>query len=128
MSNLTIRQVPGLHDPNTMALLGLKGADGLEYRIPALDANWLAFQDASGTPGSATVNADRGRCAFASGQSTLTITNNVVTANSVVMVRLETMDATLTQILLVTPTAGSFTLTGNAAATGNPIVRFFVVN
>jgi len=94
----------------------------------AVRSGAVTIPDASGTPGNATQNTPRGRAAFAGTASTCVITNSEVTADSVVMVILETAnDATLTFIRGVAPGAGSFTVTGNAAATGTVIFRWFIV-
>ena len=92
--------------------------------------------DSSGTPGNATINARSGRCAIAAAAASVVITNNTVTAASHVFVTLlgsapaGAADATLTQILRIYIPAGggSFTIFGNAAATGNPIVDFVVIS
>lgn len=83
--------------------------------------------DTSGTPGNATINTLSGRAAFAAAGSTVVITNSTVTATSKVFVSLRGGDATLTSVR-VTPAAGSFTVTGNAAATATTIFDFLVVN
>lgn len=86
------------------------------------------YTDSSGTPGNVTNNSPRGRAAFAAAGSSVVVTNSLVTATSSVFVQQETADATLTTILSVVPAAGSFTVTGNAAATGTTKFSFFVVN
>ena len=86
------------------------------------------YTDSSGTPGNVTNNSPRGRAAFAAASATVTVTSSLVTATSSVFVQRETADATLTTILSVVPAAGSFTVTGNAAATGTTKFSFFVVN
>ena len=83
--------------------------------------------DTSGTPGNATINTLSGRAAFAAAGSTVVVTNSTVTATSKVFVSLRAGDATLDSVR-VTPAAGSFTVTGNAAATAITIFDFFVVN
>jgi hypothetical protein len=83
--------------------------------------------DTSGTPGNATINTLSGRAAFAAAGSTVVVTNSTVTATSKVFVSLRAGDATLVSVR-VTPAAGSFTVTGNAAATAITIFDFFVVN
>lgn len=88
----------------------------------------LPSTDASGTPGNATINTARGRAAFAAAASAVTITNSLVTASSTVLVSLSAADATLTSILRTVPGAGSFTVTGNAAATGATAFDFVVFN
>ena len=75
--------------------------------------------NASGSPGAATQNTRRGIVAIAAAASSVVVTNSKVTATSVIHATLQFVDATLTQILTVVPGSGSFTITGNAAATAN---------
>jgi hypothetical protein len=87
------------------------------------------YTDNSGTPGNTTINTPSGRAAFGTGTSACTVTCAACTATSKVLVELEgPADTTLTSILFVTPAAGSFVVTGNAASTANPKFRFVVVN
>lgn len=86
------------------------------------------FTDSSGTPGNVTNNSPRGKAAFAAAGSTVVVTNSLVTATSLVHIQMEGADATLTSILRVVPAAGSFTVTGNAAATAATNFTFLVVN
>lgn len=87
------------------------------------------FTDATATPGAATINTNRGRVAFAAAASTVVVTNSLVTASSMVIAVLRAADGSLTQILRVTPGAGSFTITANAASTGTAAqADFLVVN
>ena len=83
------------------------------------------FGDLTGTPGSGTTNAKRGRAVIPAGQSSITITNSLAGQNSLAIVTLETADGTLTR-LIVAVTIGSFTVTGNASATGNTQFSFLV--
>lgn len=84
--------------------------------------------DSSGTPGAATINKPSGKVAIATGQSSVVVTNSLVTAASTVLAVLQFVDATCTQILSVVPGSGSFTITGNANATLATKVAFLVVN
>lgn len=84
--------------------------------------------DSSGTPGNVTNNNALGRAAFAAAGSSVVVTNSLVTANSEVFVNLITTDATLTSIRVTAIGAGSFTVTGNAAATAAATFSFLVVN
>lgn len=95
--------------------------------LTRLNSLTVLSADTSGTPGNATINNLSGRAAFAAAGSTVVITNSTVTANSKVFVSLRAGDATLTTVR-VTPAAGSFTVTGNAAATAITIFDFLVVN
>lgn len=94
-------------------------------------ANALAstgITDSSGAPGNVVNNATRGRAAIAAAATACVVTNNQVTANSMVIAVLRSADATLTFIKTVVTAAGSFTVTGNAAATGACPFDFLVVN
>lgn len=82
--------------------------------------------DGSGTPGNVTQNVCRGRAAFAASGTTVVVTNSQVAANSTVLVSLGGSDATLTSVR-VTAAAGSFTVTGNAAATGTTPFDYVVI-
>lgn len=84
--------------------------------------------DSSGTPGAATINKPSGKVAIAIGQSSVVVTNSLVTAASTVLAVLQFVDATATQILSVVPGSGSFTITANANATAATKVAFLVVN
>lgn len=77
--------------------------------------------DSTGTPGAAIQNARRGRVAIAIGASSVVVTNSKVTSQSIVHATLQTVDATLTQILSVVPKDGSFTIRGNTTATSATI-------
>jgi hypothetical protein len=87
----------------------------------------LAYTDLSGTPGDQTIHKLSGKAAIDTLASACTITNVNVTANSIVMVTPLDNDATLVTYKAV-PTAGSFTVTGNAAATAPWKFSWFVIN
>lgn len=156
MTKFIAQDTSNLHDPVTGAPVGIVGANGLEYLFaPPVASNSLgsnvpyaympsavgitggtvlgltdfgtARTDISGTPGNGTANTTRGRAAFAAAGSTVVVTNSKVTANSTVLVQLGGADATLTSVR-VTAAAGSFTVTGLAAATGTTPFDFLVVN
>ena len=88
----------------------------------------MAATDATGTPGAVTVNKAAGQVAIAAGASSVVVTNSLVTTASIVLVVLQRVDATLTQILSVVPGAGSFTIRGNANATATTTMGFVVHN
>jgi hypothetical protein len=73
--------------------------------------------DKSSTPGDATMHSPQGRCAFPVGATQVVVTNSWAEAGSTVLLSLGGNDATLLH-LRVTPADGSFTVRGNAAATG----------
>ncbi|CAB4168717.1 hypothetical protein UFOVP580_24 [uncultured Caudovirales phage] len=84
--------------------------------------------DTSGTPGNATINQCLGRAAFAAAASTVVISDTRVTTNSEIFVQLRTADSTLTIARVTSQGAGTFTVTGNAAATAITQFSFLVVN
>ena len=86
------------------------------------------FTDSSGTPGSATANTTAGLAAIAAASSSaITITNSTVRAASIVMATVHSADATCKSVQVVV-SAGSFTLTPNAATTAITKVAWFVIN
>ncbi len=84
--------------------------------------------DSTASPGDAVINKMAGVSSIAAGQASVTITNSLVTTSSSVFAMLQASDGTLTQILRCVPGSGSFTITGNASATGNTRVAWFVTN
>jgi hypothetical protein len=87
------------------------------------------YTDSTATPGNVTNNSPSGRAAFAAAGSTCVVTNASVLATSKVFVQLiGAADATLTSITALAIAAGSFTVTGNAAATAAKSFEFLVVN
>lgn len=89
----------------------------------------LGYTDSTGTPGSVTNNSPSGRAAFAAAGSTVTVTNSSCLATSKVFVQLiGAADTTLTSITALTISAGSFVVTGNAAATATKSFEFTVFN
>lgn len=122
-----------LYDPITKEPVGRLGADGQEhlYGSPMVNpatGSATAYVDKSGTPGAATINSARGRAAIAASASSVVITNNRVTTQSIVLVHLDatSADGTLTSIQRVSVANGSFTVYGNAAATAATPFRFSV--
>lgn len=95
--------------------------------LDILDPINSSFTDSSGTPGAATANTIAGLAKLKATEATLVITNSLVTADSVVYAVLAETDATAFYVQYITPAAGSFTITFNAAATGNPKVRWAVL-
>lgn len=80
------------------------------------------------TAGAQTINKSAGVFKVAAGAASATITNSFVSANSVVLAVLQTADATATQLLRVTPAAGSFQVVLNANAAAAVNVGFTVIN
>jgi len=81
----------------------------------------------AGTTGDRTINELAGTVNIAAAGTTVTVTNSLVTANSLVFCTLRTNDTTAT-VKNVVPIAGSFTINLGAAATGEVSIGFFVVN
>lgn len=81
----------------------------------------------AGTTGNQTINKMTGTVNFAAAATAITVTNSLVTANSLVFCEVRTNDATAI-IKNVVPGAGSFVITLNAAATAETSVGFIVFN
>lgn len=77
--------------------------------------------------GNVTINKMAGQLQIALGAATVTLTNSLITANSVVIAQIAQADATLTFIKSVVSAAGSCVITGNANATANCKISFLVV-
>lgn len=80
-----------------------------------------------GTTGNQSISKISGTVNFAAGASSITVTNSLVTASSIIFATVRTNDATAI-IKNVVPGAGSFVINLNAAATAETSVGFFVVN
>jgi hypothetical protein len=80
-----------------------------------------------GTTGNQTINKPLGTVNIAAGQSSVTVTNSLVDANSIVFAVVQTNDTTA-QIKNVTCAAGSFTIRLAANATAETSVGFMVMN
>ncbi len=79
-----------------------------------------------GTTGNRTINKTCGQVNIAAGGTSVTVTNSLVTANSIVMAIAASADTTA-QVRNVTCTGGSFTI-NTAAVTAETPFRFLVVN
>lgn len=82
---------------------------------------------AGGTTGDRTINKAAGTVNIAAAGTSVTVTNNLVAANSTVFCTIRTNDSTAV-IKNVVPAAGSFVITLNAAATAEVSIGFLVVN
>lgn len=81
----------------------------------------------NGTTGDRTINTALGTVRFAAAATSLTVTNSLVTVNSIILVSVNTVDTTMKSVT-VTPGAGSFVITANSAATAETGVSFCVFN
>lgn len=82
---------------------------------------------AGGTTGNQTINKAAGTINVAAGQSTIVVTNSLVTTSSLVFCTVRTNDTTAL-IKNCVPAAGSFTMRLNANATAETSVGFLVIN
>lgn len=82
---------------------------------------------AGGTTGNQTIDKPAGRVNFAAAATSLTVTNALVTANSVIMVSLATVDATAV-LGAVVAGSGSFVINMSTAPTAETAVNFLVIN
>lgn len=82
---------------------------------------------AAGTTGAQTINKNAGSVNFAAAATSLVVTNDRVTANSIIQCTVAANDNTLKSVACV-PGSGSFTMYGNAAANAETRVNFLVVN
>ncbi len=81
----------------------------------------------AGTTGNRTINNPSGSVNIAAGQSSITVTNNTVNANSFVFAGIATNDATAI-IKNVVVSAGSFVVNLTAATTAETRINFMVFN
>lgn len=82
---------------------------------------------AGGVTGDQVINQPSGTVNFAAAATSLTVTNSLVTASSIVLAVVRTNDATAI-IKNVVPASGSFVITLDAAATAETSVGFVVFN
>jgi len=77
--------------------------------------------------GNVTQNTPAGQVQIAAGNASIQVSNNLVTANSIVIPVIQTADATLTSIKSCVCGAGFFTITGNTNATGTVKIGYLVI-
>lgn len=82
---------------------------------------------AAGTTGAQTINATSGSVNFAAAATSLAVTNNLVTALSIITCTVATNDTTLKAVQCVAG-SGIFTIFASAAATAETRVNFLVIN
>lgn len=106
---------------------------GLSSNIESnLIASGMASANASKaniTPGAVTYNGIQGTVAIPAGQSSVTITNALIDANTKIMANIAqaAADGTLTSLPRIVPAAGSVTIYGNANATAAVVVDWSIV-
>ena len=82
---------------------------------------------APGTTGNQTINKPTGRVNIAAAGTSITVTNNLVTANSHVIAWLDTAADATAKTCIAVAGSGSFVVTLNAAATGEVPIGFLVI-
>jgi hypothetical protein len=100
-----------------------------EFRAIEVEAGKIVFPSTitlTGTTGAQTINKISGKVNAAAGSTSLVVTNNLVTTNSIVMCQLGTNDATCI-IKSVVEANGSFTI-NYIAPTAEAVIKFFVIN
>lgn len=123
---------PTTYVPSAVAITGgtVNGATVGATTRAAVSATTIASTatDSTGTPGNVTNNSANGRAAFAAAGTAVVVTCSAVAAADTVQVTLlGAADATLLYIAGVTVAAGSFTVTGNAAATAAKSFMYTVI-
>ncbi len=130
---------------NTVSL-GLQGNNGIaEFTATTIRPNSAGVTDlgssangfkqlyidatitAGGITGNQTIDKSAGSVNFAAAASSLVVTSNKVTTSSIVICTVGTNDTTLKSVQCVAA-AGSFTIFGNAAATAETRVNFWILN
>ncbi len=82
---------------------------------------------AGGTTSNQTINKPAGSVNVATGQTTVFITNNIVASTSLVFTTVGTDDTTAKSAIAI-PGSGLITIKLNAAATGETLVQWNVIN
>ncbi len=80
-----------------------------------------------GTTGNQTINKPSGKVNIAAAGTSITVTNNLVTASSIIIPIVMSNDATAI-VKNVTASSGSFVITLNAACTSETIIAFWVLD
>lgn len=91
-------------------------------------STWDNTTTTAGTTGNQTINKSSGTVNIAAGGTTVTVTNSLVTATSLVFAVIRTNDANGTSIKSVVPAAGSFVININTAPAAEISIGFFVIN
>ncbi len=107
--------------------------NGNAVRLGKANLGWSALHLAStitspGTTGNQTINKPTGRVNIAAGQSSITVTDNLVLTSSHVIAWLDTAADATAKTCIAVAGSGSFVVTLNAAATGEVPIGFLVIN
>lgn len=107
---------------------GGNGASSKMVQMDAVDGvSVYRTITAGGTTGNQTINKIAGTVNIAAAGTSVTVTNSLVDASSIVLAVLRTNDTTAT-IKNVVPSAGSFVITLGAAATAEVSIGWMVLN
>jgi hypothetical protein len=109
----------------TLDDFSLKEVDGGDLGIRSF--NVRPTITAAGTTGDQTINRAAGSVNIAAAGTTVTVTNSLVTADSIVLAVCAANDATA-WVKNVVPGAGSFVINLGAAATAETRINWFIVN
>ena len=127
--NNTINQTGGANGITRGLLINSTLTAAADYRALEITGGKIVVPStiiAHGTTGSQTINRISGKVNAASGTTSLVVTNNLVTANSIVWTSIGTNDATI-RVTSVVKSAGSFTI-NYVAPTAESIIEFVVIN
>lgn len=117
------------YTPTNATLPLTAGISQYYNQLTVLNGLRQGYTDVSaGTTTPVTINKAAGRIKMAVGTSVFVVNSTLCFANSLIFLQIETADATLTRVALTSKAAGTFTITGNANATGAVIVQFLIVN
>lgn len=111
---------------------GAGGVTGIVDFSGVNDFNLLRTVTATGTTGNQTISKPAGSVNFAAAATSISVTNTLVTEDSIIMVsqnnRGASVDATCTTFGAAAVTAGSFKIIANAGCTAETRVSFWVLN
>lgn len=126
MTVLLSRSYAGYPSGNTVQL-----PTNNENAVVAQGWGTLASTAASAAPttGAVTANVTSGRVAFAAAATSVVVTNNLVDVNSKIyaVINQTAADTTFTFVARIQPSAGSFTIYANAAATATVVVDWVLL-
>lgn len=128
-ATIQVRKIGSL-DYNFRDLYGRVRLGNTSYPWKSFSASIIDLPStitAGGTTGNQTINKITGTVNIAAAGTTVTVTNSLVTASSIVYAVIRTGDATAT-IKNVVPASGSFVINLAAAATSEVSIGFIVFN
>lgn len=121
--------IPYVYSDNTTIAVDVSNVkyDATNLRLVVTNGIQQTYADITAAPGIiGTINNSCGRFRITAANSVFTLTNTLAAVGDIVLVSLETADATLTRMIAVAA-AGSILFTGNAAATAAVTISFQLV-